>query len=52
MREPSSAKPLMANLLVRLAGQLEFMSILAGVALETLTSHNKVKLGDKDLYVY
>ena len=39
MRTPSSALPLMANPLVRAAGQLMFAWSLVGVELEVLTSH-------------
>ena len=52
MRAPSSALPLMANPFVRTAGQLMFTWSFAGVALEALTSHDKLKLGDKVLRVY
>ena len=47
MRTPSSAQPLMANHFVRTARQFLFTWSLAGVALEELTSGDKVKLGDK-----
>ena len=46
MRAPSSAKHLLAIFFVRTAGQLMFMWSLAGVALEALTSYDKLKLGD------
>ena len=52
MRTPSSALPLMANPFVRTAGQLMFTWSLMGVELETLTSHDKLKLGGKNLEVY
>ena len=52
MRPPSSALPLMANPFVRTAGQLMFTWRFAGVALEALTSHDKLKLVDKGLQVY
>ena len=52
MRAPSSALPLMANHFVRTAKQLMFTWSFAGVALEALTSHDKLKLGDKSLHVY
>ena len=52
IRAPSSAKHLLANLFVRTAGQLMFTWSLAGVALEALTSYDKLKLGDKILHVY
>ena len=52
MRAPSSAKHLLANFFVRTAGQLMFMWSLAEVALEALTSYDKLKLGDKGLHVY
>ena len=41
MRAPSSALPLIANPFVRTAGQLMFAWSLAGIELETLTSHDK-----------
>ena len=47
MRISSSASPLMANPLVRTAGQLMFACSLVGIELETLTSHDKLKLGGK-----
>ena len=49
---PSSALPLMANPFVSTTGQLMFTWIFEGVALEALTSHNKLKLGDKGLRLY
>ena len=52
IRTPSSAFPLMANPFVRTAGQLIFAWSLVGVELETLTSHEKLKLGGKNLEVY
>ena len=52
MRTFSSASPLMANPFVRTAGQLMFACILVGIELETLTSHDKLKLGGKNLEVY
>ena len=52
MRSPSSALPLIANHFVRKAGQLMFAWSLAGVALEVLTSHDKLKLGNNSLQVY
>ena len=52
MRVPSSSKHFLANPFVRTAGQLMFTWILAGVALEALTSYDKLKLGDKDLHLY
>ena len=52
MRTPSSALPLMANPFVRTAGQLMFEWSLAGVELEVLTSHDKLKLGNKNQQVY
>ena len=52
MRTPSSALPLMANPFVRTAGQLMFGWSLVGIELETLTSHDKLKLGGKNLEVY
>ena len=42
----------MANHFVRTAGQLMFTWSFAGVALEALTSHDKLKLGGKNLQVY
>ena len=44
--------PLMANPFVRTAGQLMFTWSLVGMELETLTSHDKLKLGGKNLEVY
>ena len=52
MRAPSPAKHLLANPFVRTSGQLMFTWSLAGVALEALTSYDKLKLGDKGLHVY
>ena len=52
MRTPSSALPLMANPFVRTAGQLMFAWSLVGIELEVLTSHDKLKLGNKRLEVY
>ena len=49
MRTSSSASPLMANPFVRTAGQLMFAWSLVGIELETLTSHDKLKLGGKIL---
>ena len=51
-RAHSSAKHLLANPFVRTAGQLMFTWSLAGVALEALTSYDKLKLGDKGLHMY
>ena len=45
MRISSSASLLMANPFVRTAGQLMFAWSLVGIELETLTSHDKLKLG-------
>ena len=52
MRTSSSASPLMANPFVRTAGQLMFAWSLVGIELGTLTSHDKLKLGGKNLEVY
>ena len=52
MGAPSSALPLMANLFVRIEGQLMFTWSFAGVALEALTSYDKLKLGGKSLQLY
>ena len=52
MRTSSSALPLMANPFVRTAGQLMFAWSLVGIELEVLTSHDKLKLGNKSLQVY
>ena len=52
MRAPSSALPLMANPFVRTSKQLMFTWSFARVALEALTSHDKLKLGGKSLQVY
>ena len=49
MRAPSSALPLMANPFIRTAGQLMFTWSLAGVVLDALASHDKLKLRDKGL---
>ena len=51
MRTPSSALPSMANPFVRTAGQLMFAWSLGGIGLEVLTSHDKLKLGNKSLEV-
>ena len=42
----------MANPFVRTAGQLMFAWSLVGIELETLTSHDKLKRGGKNLEVY
>ena len=52
MRAPWSALPLMANPFVRMTEQLMFTWSFARVALEALTSHDKLKLGDKGQRVY
>ena len=52
MRTPSPALPLIANLFVRTAGQLMFAWSLVGIELETLTSHDKLRLGSKHLEIY
>ena len=52
MRTSSSASPLMANPFVRTVGQLMFAWSLVGIELETLTSHDKLKLGGKNLERY
>ena len=52
MRTYSSASPLMANPFVRTAEQLIFAWSLVGMQLETLTSHDKLKLGGKNLRIY
>ena len=52
MRTTSSALPLMTNPFVRTAGQLMFAWSLVGIELETLTSHDKLKLGSKNLEIY
>ena len=52
MRTPSSELPLMANPLVRTAGQLMFAWSLVGTELEVLTSCDKLKLSNKNLEVY
>ena len=49
MRAPSSALPLIANHFVRTARQLMFTWSFARLALQALTSHDKLKLGDKAL---
>ena len=48
MRAPSSALLLMVNPFVHRAGQLMFTWSFAGVALEALSSHDKLKLGKKE----
>ena len=52
MRTSSSASPLMENPFVRTTGQLMFAWSLVGIELETLTSHDKLKLGGKSLEIY
>ena len=52
MRTPSSALPLIANPFVRTVGQLMFAWSLVGIELETLTSHDKLRLGSKNLEIY
>ena len=52
MRKSSSASPLMASPFDRTAGQLMFAWSLVGIELETLTSHDKLKLGGKSLEIY
>ena len=52
MRTSSSTSPLMANPFVRTAGQLMFAWSLVGIELETLTLHDKLKLGGKSLKIY
>ena len=52
MRTSSSASPLMTNPFVRTAGQLMFAWSLAVIELETLTSHDKLKLVRKSLEIY
>ena len=52
MRAHLSAKHLLPNPFVETAEQLMFMWNLKGVALEALTSRDKLKLGDKCLRVY
>ena len=42
----------MANPFVRTAGQLMIAWSLVGIELETLTSHDKLKLGGKSLEIY
>ena len=42
----------MADPFVRTAGQLMFAWSLVGIELEVLTSHDKLKLGNKSLEVY
>ena len=51
-RTPSSALPLMENLFARTAGQLMSAWSLVGIELETFNSHDKLKLGGKNLEVY
>ena len=51
MRTPSSALQLIANPFVRTAGQLMFAWGLVQIELETLTSHDKLKLDGKNLEV-
>ena len=46
------AKDALANPFVRTAGQLMFAWSLVGIELETLTSHDKLKLGLKSLEIY
>ena len=52
MRTPSFALPLMANPFIIKAGQLMFAWSLVGIELEVLTSHDKLKLGNKGQDVY
>ena len=52
MRTRSSALPLKAYPFVRTAGQLTFAWSIAGIEIEVLTSHDKLKLGNKSLEVY
>ena len=52
VRTSSSASPLMANPFVKTAGQLLFLWSLVGIELETLTSHDKLKLSGKNLELY
>ena len=52
MRTPSSALPLVANPFGRTAGQLTSAWSLVGIELEVLTSHDKLKLGNKSLEIY
>ena len=52
MRTPSSALLLIANPFVRTAEQLMFAWSLLGKRLETLTSHDKLRLGGKNLEIY
>ena len=52
MRTSSSASAFMANPFVRTAGQLMFAWSLVRIELETLTSHDKLKLGGKNLEIY
>ena len=52
MRAPSSVKPLMANPFTRTEGQQLFTCCLAGVALQDVTTSDKLKLGDKGLDRY
>ena len=52
MKTPSSALPLIANPFVRTAGKLMFAWSLVGIELETSTSHDKLRLGGKNLEIY
>ena len=52
MRTPSSALPLMTNPFVRTARQLTFAWTLVGIELEVMTSHDKLKWGNKSLEGY
>ena len=52
MKTTSSAVPLMANPFVRTAEQLMFAWSLVGIEWEVLTSHDKLKLGNKSLEAY
>ena len=52
VRTSSSASPVMANPFNRTAGQLMFAWILVGKELETLTSHDMLKLGGENLEIY
>ena len=52
MRTPSSALPLIANYFVRTTGQLMFTWNLVEIELETLTLHDKLRLGGKNLEIY
>ena len=51
MKAPTSAQPLTVNPFIRTEGHLMFTLCLAGVALEDLTSCDKLKAGDKGLHV-